>query len=56
MSDASNAKEKNYKFYLNRKNTKLIKQPKIIFQLPKTIEKPNIVDIKSVNIISKNFK
>ena len=32
------------------KNTKLIKQPKIIFQLPKTIEKPNIVDIKSVNI------
>ena len=50
MSDASNAKEKNYKFYLNRKNTKLIKQPKITFQQPKTIENPNIVDIKSVNI------
>ena len=35
---------------MNRKNTKLIKQPKITFQQPKTIENPNIVDIKSVNI------
>ena len=46
---------------MNRKNTKLIKQPTITFQQPKTIENPNIVDIKSVNIeypktLNKVFK
>ena len=30
------------------KKTKLIKGPKIIFQKPKTLEKPNILDIKPV--------
>ena len=33
---------------LLKKNTKWVKQPKIIAYQPKTVENPNIVDIKSI--------
>ena len=46
---AGNAKEYN-QFHSKKKNTKLISRSKIITQQSKTIENPNIIDIKSVNI------
>ena len=49
IADPSNAIEY-YNSYLKRKNTKLIKRPKIITQQRKGIENPNIADIKSVII------
>ena len=39
-----------YKSFLKNKNQKLVKRSKIITQQPKTLEKPNIIDIKSVTI------
>ena len=35
---------------MRRKDTKLVKESKIIIQQPKNIESPNLVDIKSVII------
>ena len=49
IPDPSNTKA-HYQSYLKKKNTKLTKQSKVIFQQPKTVENPNIVDIKSVFI------
>ena len=49
IPNCSNVKQY-YQPYLKRQNTKLIKLSKIITQQPKTIENPNIVDIKSVII------
>ena len=49
IPDPSTAKEY-YNSYLKRKNTKSVKQEKIITQQLKAIENPNIVDIKPVNI------
>ena len=46
--DSSYAKEC-YKLFLAN-NRKLVKQPKIITQLPKTTENSNITDVKSVTI------
>ena len=39
-----------YKFYLKRKNTKLLKKSKIITQQPKNFENTITDDIKSVTI------
>lgn len=47
--DSSYAKEY-YKLFLKNKNKKLVKQPKIITQQPKTTENSNIIDVKSVAI------
>ena len=51
MSDASNAKDKNYKIWnfiwREKRQNKRIKNN---FPATKTIENPKIVDIKSVNI------
>ena len=47
-SDPRHAKE-HYQFFVRKKNIKSVKQSKIITQQPKTYEKPNIVDIRSVN-------
>ena len=44
-----NAKE-HYQLFIRKKNTKLVKQSRIITQQPKMFEKPNIVDIKSIII------
>ena len=49
IPDPSNTKEY-YHSYLKKENTKLVKRSKIITQGPKTIENPNIVEIKSVNV------
>ena len=46
IPDVSNAKEY-YKSFLKNSNNKMIKQTKGITQQPKTIKKPNIIDIKS---------
>ena len=45
-SDPRNAKEP-YQSFIGKKNTKSVKQSKIINQQPKTFENQNIVDIKS---------
>ena len=45
--DPSNAKE-HYESLARKKNTKSVKEPKIIIYQPKTFENPNTVDIKSV--------
>ena len=45
--DPYNAKQ-HYQSFIRRKNRKSIKQTKIITYQPKTFEKPNPVDIKSV--------
>ena len=47
IPDACNAKEYHESF-LKSKIKKLVKQSKIITQKPKTMENPNINDIKSV--------
>ena len=47
--DLGNAKE-HYQLFIRKKNTKLVKQSRIITQQPKMFEKPNIVDIKSIII------
>ena len=47
MSDPRNAKE-HYQSFIRRKNTKLVKQWKIITYLPKTFENPNIAAIKLI--------
>ena len=44
-----NAKE-HYQSFLRKKNTKSVKQSKIITRQPNTSQNPNIVDIKSVII------
>ena len=45
-SDPRNAKEP-YQSFIRKKNTKSVKQSKIMTQQPKTFENQNIVDIKS---------
>ena len=45
--DPRNAKEQ-YQSLIRKKNTKSVKQSKILTQQPKTFENPNIVNIKSV--------
>ena len=40
--------KEHYQSFIRKKSTKSIKQSKIITQQPKTFEKPNIADIKSV--------
>ena len=45
--DPCNAKE-HYQSFLRKRNTKSVKQSKLITQQPKVFENPNIVDIKSV--------
>ena len=45
--DPCNTKE-HYQSFLRKKNTKPIKQSKLITQQPKVFENPNIVEIKSV--------
>ena len=47
ISDPRNAK-KQYQSFIRKKNTKSVKQSKIITYQPKTIENPNIVDIKYI--------
>ena len=47
IPDRRNDKE-HYQSFIRMKNTKSVKQLKIITQQPKTCENPNIVDIKSV--------
>ena len=47
IPDTVNAKE-HYQSFIRKKNNKLVKKPKIITHQPKTLENPNIVDIKSV--------
>ena len=47
--DPCTAKEQ-YQSFIRRKNRKSVKQSKIITYQPKTFEKPNIFDIKSINI------
>ena len=49
IPDPRNAKE-NYQSFIKNKNTTPVKQLKTITQQPKTFQKPNIVDIKSVII------
>ena len=49
IPDSFNAKE-HYQSFIRKKNTKSVKQSKIITQKPKTFENPNIVDIKLVII------
>ena len=49
IPDLTNAKEY-CNSYLKRKNTKLVTWSKILTQLPKLLENPNTVDIKSVII------
>ena len=49
ISDPSNATEY-YNSYLKKKNTKSVKQSKLIIQQLKAVEIPNIVDIKSIII------
>ena len=48
VPDPRNAKE-HYQSFIRKKSTKSVKQSKIIPYQPKSFEKPNIVDIKSVN-------
>ena len=45
IPDLCNAKE-HYQSFIRNKNTKSVKQSKIITYQPKTFENPNIVDIK----------
>ena len=45
--DPRKAKEQ-YQSLIRKKNTKSVKQSKILTQQPKTFENPNIVNIKSV--------
>ena len=45
--DPRNAKE-HYQSFIRKKNTKLVKQLKLITYHPKTFETANIADIKSV--------
>ena len=47
IPDCRSAKE-NYQTFVRKKNTKSVKQSKIITHTPKTFENPNIVDTKSV--------
>ena len=47
IPDSRNAKE-HYQSFIRKKNTKSVKQSKIITYQPKTFENPNLVDIKSV--------
>ena len=52
IPDPRNAKD-HCQSFIRKKNIKSVKQSKIITQQPKTFKKPNIVDIKSVNIEHK---
>ena len=47
IPDPCNAKE-HCQSFIGKKNTKSVKQSEIISYLPKTLENPNIVDVKSV--------
>ena len=47
ISDSHNAKE-HYQSFIRKKNTKSVKQSKIITYQPKTFENSNIADIKSI--------
>ena len=47
IPDPCNAKE-HYQSFLRKKNRKSVKQSEIISNQSKTLENPNIVDIKSV--------
>ena len=47
IHDARNDKE-HYQSFIGKKNTKSVKQAKIITQQPKTFKNLNILDIKSV--------
>ena len=49
IPDPRNAKE-HYQFFIREKDTKSVKQLKIIIQQQKTFENPNIVDTKTVFI------
>ena len=49
IPDPRNAKE-HYQSFVRKKNTRSVKQSKIITHQPETFEKPNIVDIKPVII------
>ena len=47
IADSCNAKE-HYQSFIRKKNTKSVKQSKMITYQPKAFENPNTVDIKSV--------
>ena len=47
MPDPANAKE-HYQSFIRKENTKPVKQSEIIVYQPKSLENPNIVDIKLV--------
>ena len=48
--------KKYYQSFIRKENRKLVKQSKIITYQPKTLENPNLVDIKlSYYRTSKNF-
>ena len=47
IPDPRETKE-HYQSFIRKKNTKTVKQSKIITYQPKNFENPNIVDIKSV--------
>ena len=49
ITDPRNVKE-HYQPFIRKKNTKSVKQLKIITYHPKTFENPNIVDMKSIII------
>ena len=49
IPDPRSTKE-HYQSFIGKKNTKSVKQSKIITYKPKTFENPNIVDIKSLVI------
>ena len=53
IPDACKSKEQ-YQSFIKRKNTKSVKQSKIITQQPKSFENPNIVDIRLVIIEHSN--
>ena len=53
IPDPRNSKEY-YQSFIRKKNTKSVKQSKIITYQPKTFENPNVVDVKSV--ITENPK
>ena len=48
IPDPRNAKDVPYQSFIRKKNTKSVKESKIITYQPKIFENPNIVDIKSV--------
>ena len=48
IADPSNAKEQ-YQSFISKKNTKSVKQSKIITEQPKTFENVNIIDKKQLS-------